>query len=135
MNRQNFLGHLTLALAIVIVAAFIGQMRRWESERTTMLVVRHKPTAVVMGDAGMKNESEPEMLVRFKVGTTPEQIEHVAEIFNDQVDDAIETVDGLVVISDTDGLDEQEVAAYRALPFVEYVEPNYEISIDESTLR
>ncbi len=32
MNRQNFLGHLALALALVMVSAFIGQMRRMHSE-------------------------------------------------------------------------------------------------------
>ncbi|HEV7905663.1 MAG TPA: hypothetical protein VGO96_17615, partial [Pyrinomonadaceae bacterium] len=35
MNRQNFFGHLALALAVVILAAFIGQMRRMERSHAT----------------------------------------------------------------------------------------------------
>lgn len=71
------------------------------------------------------------MLVRFKPGITAEQIGRVAEVYRDEVEDVFESVSGLAVISDEDGLDAAEVAAYRALPFVEYVEPNYGISLDD----
>jgi|GEM_PF-6548484 len=33
MNRQNFLPHIALAVVIVLIAAFAGQIRRWESEQ------------------------------------------------------------------------------------------------------
>lgn len=133
MNRQNFLGHLTLAVAIVIVAAFVGQMRRWERER----IVRAPSSPATFkkierdGLIPLRSVNEREMLVRFKPGITAEQIGRVAEVYRDEVEDVFESVSGLAVISDEDGLDAAEVAAYRALPFVEYVEPNYGISLDD----
>ncbi|HVF86480.1 MAG TPA: S8 family serine peptidase, partial [Pyrinomonadaceae bacterium] len=133
MNRQNFLGHLTLALAIMIVAAFVGQMRRWEKERAVQTA--SYSAAVKTIDTGapipVHNFNEAEMLIRFKPGVTAAQIERIAEIYNDEVEDVFETVGGLAVISDEDGLDAAEVAAYRSLPIVDYVEPNYEISLVE----
>ncbi|MDQ3684266.1 MAG: S8 family serine peptidase, partial [Acidobacteriota bacterium] len=132
MNRQNFLGHLTLALAIIIVAAFVGQMRRWEKERAARTF---SPPATFKKAARQEMIplylNEPEMLIRFKPGVTAEQIERIAEIYNDEVEDVFEAVGSLAVISDEDGLDAAEVAAYRSLPIVDYVEPNYDISLDE----
>jgi len=133
MNRQNFLGHLTLALAIIIVAAFVGQMRRWEKERAVQTA--SYSAAVKTIDTGtlipLHDFNEAEMLIRFKPGVTAAQIERIAEIYNDEVEDVFEAVGGLAVISDEDGLDAAEVAAYRSLPIVDYVEPNYEINLVE----
>jgi subtilisin family serine protease len=117
----------------MIVAAFVGQMRRWEKERAVQTA--SYSAAVKTIDTGapipVHNFNEAEMLIRFKPGVTAAQIERIAEIYNDEVEDVFETVGGLAVISDEDGLDAAEVAAYRSLPIVDYVEPNYEISLVE----
>jgi subtilisin family serine protease len=52
--------------------------------------------------------------------------------FNDRIEDSIENVAGLESIDDLDNADASTVAAqYRALPEVEYAEPNYDIELDE----
>ncbi|MBA3712625.1 MAG: S8 family serine peptidase [Pyrinomonadaceae bacterium] len=136
MNRHNFLGHLTLALAVIMVAAFIGQMRSWEKER----IARPAQTGstIRLGDqAGaiqIDQSGEAEVLVRFKRGISEEQIETVVRGFDDIIEDEIEAVDGLAVISDADGLDAAEIDAYRALRIVEYIEPNFDINLVEPEL-
>ncbi|HEX8096879.1 MAG TPA: S8 family serine peptidase, partial [Pyrinomonadaceae bacterium] len=80
--------------------------------------------------AGEESKSA-EVLVRFKPGTSVEIIKSIAANHNDEFEDEIESVSGLVVIEDEDGLDAESVAAeYRQLANVEYAEPNYEVRLD-----
>ncbi len=134
MNRQNFLGHLTLALSVIIVAAFIGQVRRWEGERARQLKA-DGGAIVSIGNDAPPEISEPtanrEAMVRFAPGTDANEIERIAARFDDEVEDRIESVGGLAVVTDADGIDAEELAAYRALPQVAYIEPNYEINLPE----
>lgn len=131
MNRQNFLGHLMLALALIALAAFAGQMRRWQHHHTQGVLVANSPTT-----AATAPNIEPiiasEVLVRFRPGTSVERMRNIALSLNDRVEDEIEAVDGLAVIEDEDGATAEEVAAqYRALgALVEYAEPNYRINLD-----
>ncbi|MBA3440288.1 MAG: hypothetical protein H0T92_10515, partial [Pyrinomonadaceae bacterium] len=127
MNRQNFLGHLALALALILVAAFIGQMRRMQSWHRQLRPAESVQSA--RAGAWLYEEpawpAEADVLVRFRSGTSKEAIDNITARFGDRIEDRIESVDGLTAIDDEDGLDpEAVVEEYRALPEVEYAEPN-----------
>ena len=132
MNRQNFVGHLALALMFVVAAAFVGQIRRWEWRRESpsprvAVVQRQVPAG---GGVVARRPSEPEALVRFRPGVPAERIRALASRFNDRVEDEIESVGGLVAVDDFDGASaEQVVGEYAALPEVEYAERNEMISL------
>jgi subtilisin family serine protease len=131
MNRNNFLGHLALATAIILLAAFAGQVNRWRrdwrSGRNRAVVSRSDEFATQV----IKKKGA-EILVRFKPGTTLDYIKGIASAHHDQVQDEIESVDGLAVIEDEDGLEADAVAnEYRNLSGVEYAEPNLEISLSD----
>jgi thermitase len=138
MNRQNFLGHLALALTLVLVAAFAGQVRHWQHDwkgepHTGRLVFGGATPAQPRGTgAGAVEHERAEVLVRFRSGTSLEQVRKLAAHLNDRLEDEIESVDGLAVIEDEDGLDAQSVAdQYNKLTdFVVYAEPNFGIVLD-----
>ena len=140
MNRNNFLPHVALALVLILVAAFAGQLRRWQKQWRSS--VRIMPASSKSREAWNRDEidpddgasfSEPEVLVRFRSGVSEATIRRITEDLHDQVADEIETVPGLEVIDDLDDADAEAVAAeYRALPEVEYAEKNYEISLDHA---
>ncbi|HKC66376.1 MAG TPA: S8 family serine peptidase, partial [Pyrinomonadaceae bacterium] len=137
MNRQNFIGHLALALTVILLAAVAGQIRHWHNEQRD---VPPEEAAPSLSDNSADEESndndedsnESEVLVRFKPGTSVETIKSIAAQHNDEVEDEIEAVNGLAVIEDEDGLDAESVAAeYRSMTdLVEYAEPNYEIKLE-----
>ncbi|HEX9918239.1 MAG TPA: S8 family serine peptidase [Pyrinomonadaceae bacterium] len=136
MNRQNFFGHLALAVAVVLLAAFIGQMRRMERshdsfERRHIVVAPHGHDH----DSGETEEVEEledaEVIVRFRPGTSRAAIERITEALNDRLLDRFEFINNQAVIADEDGLAPETVAAeYRGLPDVEYAEPNFVIELD-----
>ena len=134
MNRQNLLGHLALALTIILVAAFAGQLRRWERHRKANAIpagYEESRTAIVPNFVA-DGTDEPEILVRFREGLSEDAIRKIAAEHNDTVEDEIESVNGLVAIDDLDNADPQTVASeYRNLKGqVEYAEVNYVISLD-----
>ena len=143
MNRQNFLGHLALAMTLVLLAGFAGQIRRWQNERQPTRRVELRAQSGGFG-SGKKYETteavsdeaesgEAEVLVRFRPGTTLESIKALAIKHNDRFEDEFENVSGLVALEDEDGLDAETVASeYRSLPNVEYAEPVFEVNIDHS---
>jgi thermitase len=137
MNRQNFFGHLALALTLILLAAFAGQIRRWE--RWEQNTSSGESTSSFSKDSSDEESGEAseeantaEVIVRFKPGTSVETIEGIAAQHHDVVEDEIESVNGLAVIEDEDGLDAETVAAqYRAMTdVVDYAEPNYEINLE-----
>ncbi|MDT4895576.1 MAG: hypothetical protein QOH25_653 [Acidobacteriota bacterium] len=140
MNRQNFLGHLALALTLILLAGFAGQIRRWQTERYTRvnleLSARHGERAGISEESEITEEETRggEVLVRFRPGTTLESIKALAVKNNDRFEDEYESVNGLVALEDEDGLDAETVASeYRSLPDVEYAEPVFEIHLDHSS--
>lgn len=140
MNRQNFFKHLTLALAFVFLSAFVGQMRRTSIKRAHdhegkarwMRAIDEREAAA--GDAeatDFEPAEDSEVIVRFRDGTTGEEINRITARLNDRLEDRFENVDGAAVIADEDGRDAEQVAAqYRALPQVVYAEPNVSINLD-----
>ncbi|MGB9178990.1 MAG: S8 family serine peptidase [Pyrinomonadaceae bacterium] len=143
MNRNNFLGHLALALTVILVAAFAGQVRRWQKDwqkqqtepRAAQPAQPNVDEASDSDEDGDEKEDEDatkaEVLVRFRAGTSEETIRNDVERFNDDLEDEIESVQGLEIIRAEDGEDINEVVKeYAALPEVEYAEPNFEIKAE-----
>ncbi|MFL6212012.1 MAG: S8 family serine peptidase [Pyrinomonadaceae bacterium] len=144
MNRNNLFGHIALAVALIILAAFIGQMRRldWRTHDypAAPRAETQQPAEAEQGDDADKdepedaaeNETDAEVLVRFKPGTSPEAIDRITAQLNDRVEDRFEQIDSEeMVIADEDGSDINEVVAeYRNLPEVLYAEPNFKIELE-----
>jgi subtilisin family serine protease len=144
MNRQNFLGHLALALTLIVLAGFAGQIKRWQGERSytprarvgfdyNTVRERVREETEVLDEAEESESGNAEVLVRFRPGTSLERIKTLARMNNDRFEDEYENVKNLVALEDEDGLDAEEVAAeYRSLPDVEYAEPVFEIHLDHA---
>ncbi len=129
MSRNVWL-NVSIAAALVLIAAFAGQLHKWQKNRPA----RQASDASRPLDDDATEETEPlktEVLVRFKPGITPQAIEAIAQRLNDDVEDRIEAVEGLSVIEDEDNRKADEVVAqYRMLSEVEYAEPNIQINLD-----
>jgi thermitase len=138
MNRNNIFIHLALALVLILVAAFAGQLNRWQKEwksRGVGIVPatdKKRPTTVTeIGLNETRSFSRPEVLVKFRSGVSQETIEGIAARFHDRIEDRIESDPGLEAIDDLDNVDAATVVAeYSKLPEVEYAEPNFEITLD-----
>ena len=135
MNRNNFLIHLALAIVLILIAAFAGQLNRWRKDwkphRIPVVEKKRATTAedVALGDT--RSMGRPEVLVKFKSGVSLAAIDEITSRFNDRVEDRIESDPGLEAIDDLDNADAAEtVAQYSALPEVEYAEPNFDIELD-----
>lgn len=138
MNRKNFALQLALAIVLILIAAFAGQFRKWQAEwRTTTEIM---PTSSEK-KAGFDRETidvpprsdPPEVIVKFRAGTSQNVIKEILSRFNDRIEDEIESVSGLTAIDDLDNREaESIVSQYRELPEVEYAEPNYEININHA---
>ena len=129
MNRSNIWIHVGLAVILVTLAAILGQLDRWRSTlqmtREKYDVQKIKPQAPIAGGV-------PEILVRFKPGTSLSEIRGVAAAHHDRLADEIESVPGLAVIDDLDNEDPQKlVAEYSTLSDVSYAEPNVTIKLDD----
>jgi len=132
MSRNNIWAHLAIALLLVLVAAFAGGLRRWQRRpkpvQSRPAESKENREAPAEAQSLLKNA---EVLVRFRPGTTAEAINRITAQLNDEIEDRIESVDGLDVIEDEDGKSDDEVVAqYRALPEVEYAEVNGTITLD-----
>lgn len=130
MNRQNFFGHLALALTLIALAGFAGQLKRWHDHQAAAL-----PEKSLARTESVYQQQAPraaaEVLVRFRAGTPPARMKEVAARFNDHFEDKFENVGNLAVMEDEDGADLDTVLAqYRALSDVEYVEANQAILLD-----
>src|SRR6266487_706741 len=140
MNRNNFLPHIALALVLILVAAFAGQLRKWQKQwRTSVrLVPAASKTREVWAQDGIARDdtgvsSEPELLVKFRPGVSKEKIREITARLHDQVEDEIEAVNGLETIDDLDNADRELVASeYRSLGEVEYAEVNQVIALEPS---
>src|SRR6185295_6292395 len=136
MNRNNFLPHAALAVVLILVAAFAGQVRNWRKHwrhkgRTIVAGVPMTPSTLpnIKTVSGTKHS---EIFVRFRAGVSESQIQSLTARLNDEVEDETESVSGLSLIEDEDGkATEAVLAEYRALPEVEYAEPIFEIHLEE----
>lgn len=136
MNRNNFLIHVALAIVLILVAAFAGQLNRWRKHwKSQMRIVpaeekKRPQTAEEVAIAESRPHGRPEVLVKFKSGVTRATLENLSERLNDRVEDLIENAPGWAAIDDLDDASPAEtVLQYRALPEVEYAEENFEINL------
>src|SRR5688572_12984097 len=139
MNRNNFLIHLALAIVLILVAAFAGQLNRWRKQwKSQMRIVpaeekKRLSTAEEIALGETRNFGSPEVLVKFKSGLTREQIEELSARFNDRLEDRIENAPGWAAIDDLDNASPAvTVQQYLTFPEVEYAEENYEIKIPDA---
>ena len=134
MSRNNIWVHLSIALALILVAALAGGVRQLkktiERSHGQVSAPASKPDDQE-SNSDDDDKDKVEVLVRFRAGTTREIINRITSQFHDEVEDRIESVEGLDVIEDEDGQSAADVVAqYRSLPEVEYAETNSEIVLD-----
>ncbi|MGI8467995.1 MAG: S8 family serine peptidase [Pyrinomonadaceae bacterium] len=131
MNRKNIWIHVCIAVVIVTLAAVLGQIRHWEkSLEMYKNISRTTPKPISIPRA--KNDTEHEVLVKFRPDVSLADIKKIAVKNNDTIEDKYEFTKNLVAIDDLDGLDAERVAAqYRRMSnLVEYAEPNLVIKLD-----
>ena len=139
MNRNNFFIHLALALVLILVAAFAGQLSRWRKEwksRVHIVPTAEKKQPASSDEIALsetRSFGSPEVLVKFKSGVSDEAIEALTARLHDRVEDRIENAGGVEAIDDLDNADPASIVAeYSKLPEVEYAEPNFEINLEEA---
>jgi len=139
MNRNNVFIHLALALVLILVAAFAGQLSRWRQQwknhvRIVPAAEKKQPaSAEEVALSETRSFGSPEVLVKFKSGVSNEAIDALTARFHDRVEDRIENAEGWEAIDDLDNADAASIVAqYSQLPEVEYAEPNYEINLEEA---
>src|ERR1044072_6090228 len=139
MNRNNVFIHLALALVLILVAAFAGQLSRWRKEWKSHMgpvpaTEKKQPsTSEEIALSETRSLGSPEVLVKFKSGVSDEAIEALAARFHDRVEDRIENANGWEAIDDLDNADAASIVAqYSQLPEVEYAEPNFVINLEEA---
>lgn len=136
MNRNNIWIHIGLAVIVIVTAAVLGQIRRWQSKPLFNVEVDHSAVQRPQTATRTPRDAEPEVMVRFKPGTKLADIKKIAARNNDRIEDEIEMVSGLVSIDDMDNASAETVAAqYRAMADVAYAEPVFTISLDEPAER
>src|SRR4051812_13503577 len=132
MNRNNIWIHFSIAVVLITIAAVLGQIDRWGSSLNPSGTTIKRITFGRPLDKKTGAEHTPEVLVRFKPGTSLDVIKRLAVRNNDRLVDEIESVDGLTVIDDLDDADAVSVAEqYAAMSdLVTYAEPNFRIELD-----
>ena len=139
MNRNNIFIHLALAFVLILVAAFAGQLNRWQKQwksQVRIVPVAEKKRATTTEEIALgetRSFGRPEVLVKFRSGVSQETIENLTARLHDRVEDRIENAPGWESIDDLDDADAAEtVAEYSRLPEVEYAEPNFEIELPDA---
>src|SRR6476646_9823948 len=138
MSRNKYILYVALVLVVVLVFALGSQIKKLQKQvRATVRIVPAEPksredvASNELNQSSTSRATRPQILVKFRPGTSPDAISQITTQFNDQLQDEIEAVPGLTAIHDQDNGDAVALAArYSALPEVEYAEPNYEISLD-----
>jgi subtilisin family serine protease len=129
MNRQNFLGHLALALTLILIAAFVGQIRHWQHWKRPSVSLT--VTTSQEQQLGISGQKKTEILVRFRQGTSLERIRSIVAGHKDFVERHLD-FEGLEdAIEDSSGEAPETLAGeYASLPEVEFAEPNFAINLD-----
>ena len=138
MNRNNFVIHVALAIVLILVAAFAGQLVKWRKTWKPHVIpaeekkrIENTTEAIALAESGAA--SRPEVLVKFKSGVSQETIDEITSRMHDRVEDRIENAPGWEAIDDLDNANVNEIITqYTSLPQVEYAEENYEISLSQT---
>src|SRR5215213_4575950 len=105
MNRNNIFIHLALALVLILVAAFAGQLNRWKKQWKPRVLVpagekKRATTTEAIALSETRASGRPEVLVKFRSGVSQETIESLASRFHDRIEDRIENAAGWEAIDD-----------------------------------
>jgi subtilisin family serine protease len=138
VRRSKYILYIAPVLLIVLVVVFASEVRRLQKQvRSSVRIIsgeskaREDSAQDQLDRDSASSTGRPEVLVKFRAGTSADAMAQIAARFNDRIQDEIEAVPGLTAIDDPDNADASAVAAqYQALPEVEYAEPNYEISLE-----
>src|SRR6187551_2312925 len=98
MNRNKFILCVALVLMLILVVAFVGQIRGLRKQwRSTVRIfpTEEKKSREDLAQNGLNQDSEkssrqPEILVRFRAGVSDDAINEIAGRFNDHIQDEIE---------------------------------------------
>ena len=138
MNRNNVVIHVALAIVLILVAAFAGQLNKWRKQWkphviTTEEKKRVESTTEAIALSETRGFGRPEVLVKFKNGVSQETIDEIALRLHDRVEDRIENAPGWEAIDDLDDANvDSIITQYTSMPEVEYAEENYEISLSQT---
>jgi subtilisin family serine protease len=141
MNRNNFVIHLALAIVLILVAAFAGQLNRWRKHwKSQMRIIpaeekkRGASTTEEIALFDSHGLGRPEVLVKFKSGVSQERIDEITSGMNDRIEDRIENAPGWEAVDDLDNANvDAIIAKYQSYSEVEDIEENYEISLSQTT--
>ncbi len=132
MNWGNIWIRITIVGVLIVSAAVLGQIRRWQAEPVPNIEVDQSTVKKPRSIARSLKDAEPEVMVRFKPGVSVQEKKKIAGRLNDRIEDRIESVTGLVAIDDLDNASPEAVAEqYRQMPEVLYAEPVMTISLDD----
>jgi subtilisin family serine protease len=141
MRRNKYILYIALALVVILVFAFGVQVKKLQKQvRSSIHIIPtesksgENPAESELNQTSVNAARRPQLLVKFRPNVSADAINQIIRRFNDQIQDEIEAVPGLTAIHDPDDADVgRSVATYSAVPEVEYAEPNYEISTDQTT--
>src|SRR6478609_7039235 len=101
MNRNNFVIHLALALVLILVAAFAGQLTKWRKQWKPHIVPtteKKQPTTVdeiALNDG--RNFGNAEVLVKFKSGVAEysklPEVEYAEPNYEIKLEETVKRVD------------------------------------------
>jgi subtilisin family serine protease len=138
MSRNKYILYAAPLLVVVLVVAFTNQIRKLQTQlRSSVRIIPAE--SKTRGDTNQNEIDQdaarlsrrPEVLVKFRAGVSEDVINQITSRFGDHIRDEIEAVPGLIAIDDSEDMEATVVIGqYKALPEVEYAEPNYEISLD-----
>jgi subtilisin family serine protease len=140
MSRNKYILYIALLLVIILAFAFAVQIKNLPRQlRSSVRIIpaesknREDIAQNELNQNAATSRARPEILAKFRAGVSADTIDQITNRFNDRILDEIEAAPGLVAIHDPDGGDATALSAqYSALPEVEYAEPNYEISLDQT---
>ena len=140
MSRNKYILYIALLLVIILAFAFAVQIKKLPRQlRSSVRIIpaesknREDIAQNELNQNAATSLARPEILVKFRGGVSADTIDQITNRLNDRIQDEIEAVPGLVAIDDPDGGGATALSAqYSALPEVEYAEPNYEISLDQT---
>ena len=95
MNRNNVLIHVALAIVLILVAAFFGQLNRWRKHwKMRMVPAEEKtrpqtPQEIALAEA--RNTGRPEVLVKFKSDVNGEVLDLFKPVCRKQPNAVIRT--------------------------------------------
>ena len=139
MNKNNIWIHLGLAIVLIGMAAVLGQLRTWQNSHSDRHIVRQETIAIenIPTVKRAVTSGEAEVLVKLKPNVKVSDFKKLVLKNNDRIDDKYENVKGLFSIDDLDNATMKAVAEqYGSMSdFVEYAQPNYQISINQIPSR